>query len=74
MSKLIIALFALTFSLASLANESLNSPYVVEEIESIIESKIDKHQDYMDKKLTKSIEINSKKMILESISEIENMK
>ena len=69
MSKLITVLFISTFSFTALANVPLNSPNVIDKIENITESKIDKHQDYMNKQLTKSVDKRSNKIIMDTMND-----
>ncbi len=70
MSKLITVLFISTLSSTALANESFNSSKTVSKIESLTESRIDKHQDYMNQQLAKSIERKSDKIIMDTMNDL----
>ncbi len=70
MSKLITVLFISTFSFTALANVPLDSPKVVNKIESITESKIEKHQNYMSKQLARSIEKSSNRIIKDTANDL----
>ncbi len=72
MSKLIIVLFISTFSFTALANVALNSPKVVDKIESNIESEINQHQNYLNNRLEKSIDRSSNKIIMNSMDNLKD--
>ena len=70
MSKLIAALFVSTLSFTALANEPLNSSKTISKIESLTESRIDKHQHYMEQQIANSIERRSHKIILDTMNDL----
>jgi len=72
MTKLITVLFFSAFSLTALANSPADSKISTDKIENRVDYKIGKHQDYMHKKIEKSIDKRSQIIINDIALDLEN--